>query len=401
MKIRKLVWGLLVLTSCGPEEAIRDPSFQLWCGDRLCEWELESGEIDRIPTWHEQELGLRFASRDTAISQKLDIDPGACLFFRILADVSPAANFRLEFDVLDDGVVDQSQRIAVRRFQAVEFIDLVPMWTDQVRLRLIADTGSVRIAQIRAQAIARSECGLRDPIEVPDRPLGAGCVEGRQCASEICSRNVCTLCANDSDCSEGEVCNRVLAEAGSPLSSHQACVPKGSVAQGEPCTTSEACERGVCALGRCGCDDETLCPEGDICGTDEAGRHLCESPGQETFGERCSIDAECREGTCCQGVCSLCCSDADCEHGRCLSASGRALDEPNALPTLPYRCAALQGSSQAGVSCFVDDDCANGSCSGDDERGICAFGNEPCDADEACGDFNACVPLGFFDGVCE
>lgn len=402
MNMNRYALILLGLMACGPDEAIRDPSFQLWCGDQLCEWELESGGIERTSTWHERELGIRFAERDTAISQKLDIDAGACLLFRLLADVSPGADLRLEFDVLDDGSVDQSQRITLRRFQAAEFLELVPAWTDQVRIRLTARGGSIRIAQVRVRSIARPECGSRAPIQVSDRPLGAGCSEGSECSSGLCSRSVCTSCANDAGCEEGQICNRVLADEGSSLSSYQACVGLGSVAQGEACTRSEACARGVCALGRCACDENTECPDGGICGTNEDGRRACEPPGQEGFGELCAIDAECREGICCQGTCSLCCSNDACERGQCLSASGRTLEEGRVLVPLPYRCGALQGLAEPGEACFVDEDCSGeGMCTGEDPRGVCVFGNEPCSEDAQCGNFNACVPLGFIDGVCE
>ena len=35
-------------TKCG--QVLRDPGFDLWCGDELCAWKLERGEVKRVAT---------------------------------------------------------------------------------------------------------------------------------------------------------------------------------------------------------------------------------------------------------------------------------------------------------------------------------------------------------------
>ena len=60
----RLALALLVLSlgslgaadSCGTD-ILADPSFDLWCetedGERtLCNWELEEGRLEPVPTWH-------------------------------------------------------------------------------------------------------------------------------------------------------------------------------------------------------------------------------------------------------------------------------------------------------------------------------------------------------------
>ncbi len=43
-------------TNCG--QALRDPGYDLWCGDDLCAWKVERGEIKRVATWHEGDAGV-------------------------------------------------------------------------------------------------------------------------------------------------------------------------------------------------------------------------------------------------------------------------------------------------------------------------------------------------------
>ena len=45
---------------CGTQ-VIKDPGFDLWCGDSLCTWKLVTGEIRKAPTWHDKDAG--FAGR--------------------------------------------------------------------------------------------------------------------------------------------------------------------------------------------------------------------------------------------------------------------------------------------------------------------------------------------------
>ena len=47
---------LALLVACG-DNLIKDPSFDLWCGDVLCKpWEV-SGHVARVGTWHDRDYG--------------------------------------------------------------------------------------------------------------------------------------------------------------------------------------------------------------------------------------------------------------------------------------------------------------------------------------------------------
>ena len=52
----KKLWLIVLLPAllgakCG-ESIVKDPNFDLWCGETLCNWQVEQGTITRAPTWH-------------------------------------------------------------------------------------------------------------------------------------------------------------------------------------------------------------------------------------------------------------------------------------------------------------------------------------------------------------
>src|SRR5215468_1920822 len=60
--------GQLGATDCGGG-ITRDPGFDLWCGDVLCAWKIERGEVLRVPTWNEGDAGVELVGPDAAIEQ--------------------------------------------------------------------------------------------------------------------------------------------------------------------------------------------------------------------------------------------------------------------------------------------------------------------------------------------
>jgi hypothetical protein len=57
----------LCVVACN--ELLNDSSFQLWCDDSPCEWDVEAGAVSQAPTWHEQDFGVSLDEDPTAISQ--------------------------------------------------------------------------------------------------------------------------------------------------------------------------------------------------------------------------------------------------------------------------------------------------------------------------------------------
>ena len=71
-------------TDCG--QITRDQGFDLWCGDRLCYWDVERGAVRQVPTWHRGDHGVELQGQDVSIAQVTDNVPD-CLLFGLVADI--------------------------------------------------------------------------------------------------------------------------------------------------------------------------------------------------------------------------------------------------------------------------------------------------------------------------
>src|SRR5688572_3846364 len=85
-------------TKCG--QVLRDPGFDLWCGDQLCAWKLERGEVKRVATWHEGDAGVELVGPDVAIAQLTPVNSGddTCIQFNLVANVDENAEVYLNVD---------------------------------------------------------------------------------------------------------------------------------------------------------------------------------------------------------------------------------------------------------------------------------------------------------------
>ena len=129
----------IVLPACRSGELLQTDDFQkLWCGERLCRWTVDAGEVRRVTTWHEldPEVGL---SGPLARLSRIDAVPaGAKLCAVIEVDVGELADnrLRLEVDLADDGTVELSQpleRGGNQTYQegeplAARFPEWYPVW---------------------------------------------------------------------------------------------------------------------------------------------------------------------------------------------------------------------------------------------------------------------------------
>jgi len=352
--------GLTVL--CGYEacgaDILDDPGFDLWCGDELCSWEVEEGEVEKVPTWHEQDEGASLVGPRVAISQLAEVTnlDVRCVYFTLLADADPGATLSLELDFLDDGVTEYDHEIPAEDWENIGYHVAAPDWYDGLRFRIrkVGDERAV-IAQVRAQSVPSDEC-VEAPLDLYGRPDGGQCTESAQCLGGDCA----TL--------------QVLG-----IYEVQTC---GS------CDGAAGCGREAC---------------GQEYGEPELPFLACGAPGRHALGEACQFDGECATGVCCGGQCSECCGAGTC-------AGGEACDErpPEDPETdrglMPHMCDAAAGLRAVGESCLGDDDCASGDC--DDRLGslrICDSTGRPCSADEECGLWGfggACRRVGVLEGVC-
>ncbi len=341
-------------SSCDP--IIENNGFDLWCGDHLCAWEVEAGAVRQVPTWHRSDKGVEFVGDHVAISQLSDVkwtDGVTCIRFDLVADVEMTATVTLQLDFYDDGIIDYEQPIPTSDWEPIHYLVSLPSYYQGIRFRLTKDgPGNVVLAQVYAED--SDECAEPN-WNLEDLPVGAGCSDFSQCASELClpsvsgleGHGVCSTCAGDVDCNAGDVCG---AEA--PV-----CQPLYSFYRG--------------------------------CGP--AGRH--------GLGERCVVDAECATGICAEGMCSTCSQPSDCDTGeRC---EMRDRDETLQYWWAPYQCDPAAGGADSGEPCLIDADCASGSCVGDGDIRVCTLDGRLCDSVVDCPSGMDCVTIGAAGGTCQ
>lgn len=336
---------------CGTTHFIEDSGFDIWCGDSLCGWELHSGSVARAPSWHKDDYSVEMIGSDVEISQLSTKATSTCIRFELLADIEDRARVTLTMDFFDDGVIDYTQELAHVRWESLVYYVATPASWRGVRFTLHKEgPGRARLAQI--EATADSNC-LDKPIELLDKPMGAGCTNGVECASGLCEDStsswwgpVCSGCSSDLDC-EGDMV--------------------------------------------CGVDSETrfyLAPA-----------RTCIPPASRALGTLCLSDVECRLGICSEGVCSECAASGDCEAGDTCERNGRF-----GLSTA--RVAALCSGRGPGTLCMIDADCESGQCLGGDPVTICDGDGRDCMTDDDClhvGLFESstCVIAGFDPGTCQ
>jgi hypothetical protein len=320
-------------TDCG--QALRDSGFDLWCGDGLCAWKVERGEIQRVATWNKGDPGVELVGSDVAIEQLSPVDSGdgTCLEFTLVANVEPSADVELNVDVFGDGSIEHSERLPTAHWKPLTYDLLIQGPYRGIRFELAkTGDGTAQVANIGARTLQPGDCAGLTPIVPGPAPLGASCdpENAATCASGLCTvvadpdawlgiSAECEGCDDTHPCTGSEVCG--LHEPTSPVrESSNSCVPPGSKELGERCTIADECASNVCNGGRCSaCDAATCASCGDAW---PAGPRVC-SPGQHLghAGDACGTDDDCASAICdgserkeCDDG-RPCASAADCQFG--------------------------------------------------------------------------------------
>jgi hypothetical protein len=163
--------GLTLLTgstsSCA-DDLLNDPGFDMWCGDELCAWKIEYGDVHQVPTWHELDEGAQLLGPRTAISQASPIDEqdAECIHFSLVADADEDAVLTLELDFMDDGSIEYSHEIPADDWETVSYHITPPTRYLGLRFRIrMEGEGRAVIAQVRAQEAYHDDCHS-PPIEL-------------------------------------------------------------------------------------------------------------------------------------------------------------------------------------------------------------------------------------------
>ena len=96
---------LMSLTGACETDLVDDPSFQLWCGDELCAWDLEDGEIRKVSTWHDYDYGVELVGAPVVLSQQ-SRDIASCVRVEVTSQVEANAEVSVEVDEEGDGEID-------------------------------------------------------------------------------------------------------------------------------------------------------------------------------------------------------------------------------------------------------------------------------------------------------
>jgi len=158
------------------------------------------------------------------------------------------------------------------------------------------------------------------------------CGPGNDCTDPLyyCNNGACVpdlRCSTNGDCLEGFFCNRsgtcqensdqprTPSALGCPDDCIQSCSSETFRCEPIVCIVDDDCPCGPCGgdgLCTVGCEDDTDCPAGQVCGAD--GR--CEQCKACEADSDCAADVPCVEG-CCDGLPS-CRNDSDCDIGVCV-----------------------------------------------------------------------------------
>ena len=358
---------VLMANQC-EEPLVKDSGFDLWCGDTLCDWQVDEGSVAKVPTWNERDYGVALSGSTARISQLLP-DTSAdlsCIHFDLLANVDPSVTVVLALD-FDDGGFEHMETLPSGAWTPLSYHVTAPSYFRSLRVSITKQgDGQAALAQISASK--SSDCTAPPPADPLDRPAGATCEMSSQCGAGQClardfaedlipdypntEQLACETCTGDGDCAAGSVCG--LAFSAEFVEPFRACTPLTAALLGERCLTGTGCATGIC----------------------------------------------------CYGVCSTCCTDAgggpDCAGGDTCADRG-AIVKPAPIRSA-FQCAPDAGHGAAGDDCLGDGDCASGSCAGGPPLTVCGTDGRRCTVDADCPGGAAqavCITIGVAGGKCQ
>ncbi len=201
----------------------------------------------------------------------------------------------------------------------------------------------------------------------PNKTNGTGCSDGNACTTtDACQSGMCVGGAPP-DCNDGQICTDDACDTGS------GCTHTNNTA---PCNDDNACTTGdVCSGGGCtgptplGCDDGQVCTD-DGCDTETGCTH---EPNTDpcSDGNACTQVDTCAGGSCVGASPVDCDDDEPCTDDTCNTGSGECLHSDNTDPC------------DDGNNCTTPDVCGGGTCTSTPvicDDGLFCNGVELCNA---------------------
>ncbi len=377
----KAIWTVAILAGIGfgcgngPEQTTQQS--QLWCGSKLCEWDLDEGEIEKVATWTEDEIGVALVTAGTTISRFIPSKHLDCIQIEFTAQLANDGDAVVEIDYYDDKIVDEEIAVTKAAWERLSYKLAMPPAYNGLRVRIRKRSDSkVALAFPTVAPLADQDCGVNS-VSLTHRPVGALCTSNEECAqgfctpgpwwSEFAERKACGECVRNSDCPEEQICDFAL-DAPPHLEVYRECgAPKRQVL-GQPCVNHEACASGECCHGVC----STCCSHGDCTDRCERGERTPEMGPFVEVAFQCNTPAP-------PG--SPCLVAADCESDRCVGS------------------VSLRVCERDGKTCLTDDDCASHPFalkSGDSRKNGVDTNTEDTSTPE-----DKCRPVGIHGGVCQ
>jgi hypothetical protein len=254
------VLGMAMLGADCQGNIVNDPTFRDWCGNTLCSWTVDYGQIQRVPTWTEEDFGVAFldnGSKGTQISQVTQENQATCILFTSVGDIDPGAQMSVGVDFNNDGTIDQNVTLGSTTWHEVQAQITAPPAYDGITFYVTkAGTGTAILAEMRIQSV--TGCTAPAPDSGSELALGEYCSNGGDCASRICSHyvgdvspdggaeslaedaGVCALCSSAVPCAGGATC-------ASGLFLFPQCGPGEHLGiPNAACVTDSDCQSGKC-----------------------------------------------------------------------------------------------------------------------------------------------------------
>jgi hypothetical protein len=321
-----LVTSLVLLAACG--ELVADPSFDRWCGEMLCMWQLDEGRIERVETWHVRDYAVELVETGTTLSQLSEEGAVDCLRFAMVVDAEARAGLSLELDFNDDGTIDYTRVIPGVHWKRLSFDIHAPEHYETLRF-IVRKAAEGRA--VVAQLSARQADDCTGPRVVLDgQSSGAACNDDDACSFGLCEDGRCAACRGDADCAGRGVCvsgacspcredgdcgtgERCIWREARSRAAGRTCVPAAQQLERdllELCDRDRDCLAGTCGVAdgsamTCGwaCETDAQCPDELVCRPviDTSGplwitHTLCVDP--ERDGVECPADPECEHVNC-------------------------------------------------------------------------------------------------------
>ena len=255
-----LAFGLVTLGGDCDGDIVQDPTFRDWCSDSLCAWHLDAGNVEPVPTWNENDLGVGFVAMGTQISQVTTESSATCILFTSVADIDPAADMSIAVDFNSDGSFESTTPLGATQWQKVETEITAPAAYQGITFVLRkGGTGTAVLAEMRIQSSTGCTAA---PVAIDAGTLlfGEKCADTSECASGLTctgapSDLLCSQCSASAPCANAAPCT-----ARSVFLPSQCGPGQGLGKTADPCLNGSDCVSGAC-------DGATPVPLGDEAGT--------------------------------------------------------------------------------------------------------------------------------------